>query len=815
MNQETHSVPSPLAPQEYKEFHLRDYVWALWRHMWVIILAFVVVFGTVLVKTLKMKPVYQASALLEIQKNGRGALSLEKLFSESLGAQGGKELNTEVEILKSRPVAEDAVLLSGHQLVLDKSKPIYDILFNRLKARFKHLIAKEGSEQRDIKPRPLRHAPEPLHVEAMEIPILTGSYTFTVVFTDDSSFHILDEENRPCAKGFTGKPCTTPFFCLIFRGNVKPVGSVFPLTVRPLAAATRDLQSKLEVSPIRNTSLVRLELTSTNPDDAQRLLSSVITAYQQRKITQKTQIASRTLEFIDQQLASVDEQLQKAVGTLKRFKEENRLVSLSESVKAAIDRLSGLERAQQELLVLGQQSRFLLAALEGQHTIDRDSLYALGNAMGQELLISLARDLSLLQAQRASLRSRYTELHPNVQALDMKISKLKGKIRAEVSSLVDSLDSQQRALDKEIKWAEKRLEKVPGTEKRLADLTRQAKVYQDTYSFMLNKKEELQVTRASQIGDCWIVEPAYTNPGIVKPRLKRKLMLAAILGLMLGIGLAYFLDYLDDSVKTAEDVQAIVRIPVLGAIGHKDVSKGRHSIEPYLVKHEDFNSQVAESFRTLRTNLLFTGVDKSRRLMVFSSPLPEEGKTTCVANLAASLSQMSKKVLLVDTDLRKPVLHRVFRCKRCPGLVNVLVEESWQKTLGIAIQRTRMQGLHLLACGNRPPNPNEILGSEKMGRLIDFLAQRYEFVLFDSPPLLTVSDALVLAQRLDGVVLVVRAGKTSRTSLEDTVEMLSVARPEILGVVLNDIDFSRGRYYHAYRYKYFSKDHDKEGAETL
>jgi tyrosine-protein kinase Etk/Wzc len=812
-NQPNYNLSSPLVPQGSKRTHMRDYLQVMWRRIWVIVLAFMVLLGTVLVETFMMKPLYQASAILEIQKISEGgSMSLENLFSEGLGVGGEKELNTEVEILKSWPVAEDAALLSGHQLVLDKSEPLYLKLFDRFMDRFKSLVAKEEPEKRKPNPALLHKIPEPLHVVALEIPPLRGPLTFKVIFSDDSSYRILDEDNQLYAQGVAGKPCRTPLFSLSFKGSANPGGRVFPLTFRPLSTATKDLQSNLAVTPIRNTRLIRLQLTSTHPDEAQRRLSSVITAYQKRKIQQKTQMASRALEFIDQQLAAVDEQMQKAVGELKRFKEENKLVILSESVRVAVDQLAELEKSEHELLVLREQSRFLLAALEGQQAIDKESLYALGNSMDQPVLISLANDLSQLQGQRASLRSQYTELHPNVQALDRKISKLKGKIKAEVTLLVNSIESQQKALAKEILVAEKRLEKLPEAEKHLAELTRQAKVYQDTYSFMLEKKGELQVTRASQIGDIWVVEPAYANPGFVKPRVMLNLVLAVIVGLVLGLGMAFFLDYLDDSVKNAEDIQSVVNLPVLGIIGHQHLPRERHpSRAPHLMLLEDSRSQLAESFRTLRTNILFTSVDRPRRLMVFSSPLPEDGKSTCVANLAIALSQMGKKVLLVDSDLRKPALHRVFRCHRSPGLVNVLVEEDWQKALGGAIQRTGTQDLFLLVCGERPPNPNEMLGSEKMGQLIDFLTSRFEFVLFDSPPLLGVSDAVVLAQRLDGVVLVVRGGRTPQPSLKNSVELLTRAQAQVVGIVLNDIDFRRERYYYAYQYKYYGKYYDEKG----
>jgi tyrosine-protein kinase Etk/Wzc len=816
-HQPNHDIASPLMSQDQEQINLRDYVQVMWRRIWVIVLVFLVVFVTVLVWTLMMRPVYEARATLEIQKTGdSGALSLENLFSEGLGVGAEKELYTEVEIIKSLPVIEDAIRLSGHQLVLDTSKPIYETLFRRFVGWLRRLIVKKDPEQDKVHSALLQESPEPLRVATLGVQPFKNNLTFKVIFGDDASFRILDKESQLYAQGMVGLPCRTPLFSLTILGSANHSGKVFPLILQPLSYAIKDLKSNLEVSPIRNTRLIRLKLNSNQFEAAQGLLSSVITAYQDRKIKQKTQMASRALEFIDQQLEAVDEELQKAVGQLKQFKEENKLVSLSESIRVAVEQLAELEMSQQELLMLRQQSRFLLSALEGQETIDKESLYALGNAMHQELLISLASDLSQLQGQRASLRSRYTEFHPNIQALDKKISRVKGKIRAEVESLVASLDTQQKVLAQEVKGAEKRLERLPEAEKRLAGLTRQAKVYQDTYSFMLEKRGELQVTRASQIGDIWVVEPAYANPIHIKPRIALNLVLAIIVGLVLGIGVAFFLDYLDDSVKNAEDIHALVQLPILGTIGHQHFSKNKHpsSKGRFIISNES-KSQLAESFRTFRTNLLFTSVDQPRRLMVFTSPLPENGKTTCVANLAVALSHMGKRVLLVDADLRKPVLHRIFRCRRSPGLVNVLVEEDWQRALSEAIQGTHVKNLNLLVCGNRPPNPNEMLGSEKMGQLIDSLAQRYDFVLFDSPPILTVSDALVLSQRLDGAVIVVRGGSTSRTSLKNTVEIFSKAQISIMGIVLNDVDFRRERYYYGYHYKYYHKYYDEEQTETL
>jgi tyrosine-protein kinase Etk/Wzc len=802
--------------QDTDQVNLKDYLQVLWRRRWVIAMVFAAVVAATVAATLLARPLYQASATLEVQKSSRGgAMSLENLFSDELVGMGvEKEINTEVEILKSRTVAADAVAIANFRIVLDRSETVFSKLRRLVTARVQGFF---GEEEKDSDAGLLRKDSEPLRTEALELPPLSRTLKFFALFGPDSSFGLLDENKLPLAWGLMGEACKTSLFSFRFRGSAPPEGTSFPLVLRPEINAIDDLRSGLEVAPVRNTRLIRLTLTASHPEDAQRLLESVIVAYQQIKISQKTKMASQALQFIDGQMDEVDAQMQKAMGELKLFKEENQFLDLSESTRASVEQLAELEKSQAELDLLREQSRSLLAALGNQAPLDQSSFYSLGDAMGQPVLASLATELSKLQGERAALGSQFTGRHPALQAADMKIIKLKGKIEAEVKSLISSLEARGAALAHQIKESEKRLERLPEAEKQLAQLTRQAKVFQDNYSFMLQKKGELQVTRASQIGDVWVAETAYAIPGFVKPRPVRNGMLAIVVGLMLGIGLAFILDYMDESLKNDQDVQAVANLAMLGTVGRFSFNgNGHRPSARYLPILDDSKSQLAESFRTLRSNLLFTGVDRPQRTMLFTSPIPGDGKTTCAANLGVGLSQLGKRVLLVDADLRKPALHRAFGLSSTPGIVNVLVEENWQEALDKAIQATQIQNLSLLPCGNVPPNPNEMLGSEKMGQVMEFLSGRYDFVIFDAPPLLAVSDPMVLASRVDGIVLVVRGGQTSRSALKNSMDLLNNCRSKVLGIVLNGIDFKRERYYYDYHSKYYSAyyGHDEKGPET-
>lgn len=750
--------------------------------------------------TLLSRPVFEATAMLEVKDTDSEGLSLQKMFDSSgLGAGFSERLNTEVEVLKSRQVAEGAVRRAGEQLVLDTGERVYASVLRRLAAAF--------SSKSKSRSAP---AQEPLGVELLQAPSVFEAEEYQVRFGKDGTFVVRDWDGQELGKGTMGEPFQAGPCVFRLTGTPPEAGTRVSLTLRPLEDAVKEAKDNLQVTAIRQTRLIRLQMTGSSPAEAEKRLAALIASYQAIKVQQKTTAASQALDFITGQMRELEREVQDSMGHLTEFKQEKRLISLPDSVKAMVDQVSDLDKSVKQLQLYRQQANFLLQKLEKEdQPFEKESIFSLGTALNEPLLVTLATELSRQEVERAALRQAYTERHPYMQIMKARISETRGKIRGELQRLVASLDSKLQEADRQVKSVEGLLERLPAEEQRLVELTRKAKVYEDMHAFLLQKQGELQITKAVEIGGVWVVEPAKGNPVRLRPGFSRNVMLAAVVGLMLGVGLVFLLEYLDDSVKSPTELEKGFGVAVLASVPHhSDSWKGKRASSIYLPILRESESTLAEAFRTLRSNILFTGVDRPVRAVVVSSPLPDEGKSTCSANLAVAMAQLEKRVLLLDGDLRRPVLAECFGCHRSPGLVETIMAADLQEALEANVQRTEVEGLDFLASGRVPPNPNEMLSSQKLKRLLQVLAEQYDFLVIDAPPVAAASDALVLAsQGADGILLVVKAKSTPRASLKRTVEVVAKAQLWLLGAVINDVDLRRdGYYYHYYRY-YASRYH--------
>ncbi len=374
-------------------------------------------------------------------------------------------------------------------------------------------------------------------------------------------------------------------------------------------------------------------------------------------------------------------------------------------------------------------------------------------------------------SNRQFIQEQAASLPPKIQAAQEEIQKLE----AELSQAFSARQIQE-------------------IQSRVATLQNQINTWQATYA-------QYQLLLGDQgINTLTIIEEARLPTAPIGPQWKKQVLLAAAVGMILAAGTAFLLEYLDDTVKSPDDVSRTTGLTTVGAITR--ITGDNPADKLIAVRHP--KSPIAEAYRAMRTNLQFSALDRPLKSLVVTSPNPVEGKSTTLANLGVVMAQAGKSVVLVDSDLRRPMLHKIFQLPNKEGLTSVLLQD--EPSLDGHLQETGIENLRVLTSGPLPPNPSELLGSQKMRQLIEQLKSRADVVLFDTPPAIPVTDATVLAIQTDGVLLVADAGRTRRNMARQVVENLRQVGANLLGVALNRLSPRGAGSYYYYYYYYYSED---------
>ncbi|HEX7050678.1 MAG TPA: polysaccharide biosynthesis tyrosine autokinase [Longimicrobiales bacterium] len=592
------------------------------------------------------------------------------------------------------------------------------------------------------------------------------------------------------------------------------------VVVQTFRAALKAFREALAVGrPDREADLVTVAYQGTDPELVRDVPNAMATFFiRQRRAVKRTD-ALGTIAFIEEQIDTLSGQLRAAEEELRRYRSQNNIVSFEFEAEAQMQRLADMQ-AERDLL---DARRGALASL----LAEVDSAFAAGDTLGQSpyrrliafpsLLSNFAvselfRSMNEVENERAELLNRRTPEDPEVQVLTGRIHDLERQLRSIAVTYLEGLANNVRSLNTNLARFEDELSLIPSREIDYLRRKREAEVLQEIYTMLQTRLQEAQIAASVDDSSVRVVEPAVLPLEPIKPRKMLSLGLAVVLGLVLGLGAAFARENMDTTVHTREDLQALLEeIPVLGSIprireavgnggARRGVSAGSGAagLGPRLVAGRDPRNPVSEAYRSLRTNITFSRIERAPRTMVLTSPTPGDGKSTSASNLAITLAQQSVQCLLVDADMRRGFLNDIFGVAREPGLSNVLLGRT---SVEDAIQRIELGesgALDFLPTGTLPPNPAELLGSRQMQELLATLAERYEAVILDAPPLTLVTDAAVLGTYADGVVVVARAGVTDRGAIRYALDQLTAVRAPVLGAVLNDVDQRKERYYGSY-----------------
>ncbi len=408
-----------------------------------------------------------------------------------------------------------------------------------------------------------------------------------------------------------------------------------------------------------------------------------------------------------------------------------------------------------------------------------------------ELTAWVANQLPLVFIEEigALQTERYAE---SKNTLETQLNDLKGRIDL-ANAEIDGLNG-SRTADEEI---------------RLSQLREELAQYQSSYTSLLGRYEDLRLAELQSTDSITVVDEAVQPKSPIRPRILVNTLLAAIVGGMLALGVIFAIEYLDDRIRTPQDLQSILDVPILGTVARMGSRRRRQQLnrEESLIVATQPRHPIAESYRRLRTNLRFSGVNEPLHTLLITSATPGEGKTTTAANLAAAVAQSGYRVVIIDADLRKPQLHKIFGLNKGPGLTDALLSGGES---AFFLRDSGSPNLQVMTCGSIPPNPAELLGSKPMQRLLEQLQNEVDFVIIDAPPVLAVTDAQILSGHVQGVVLVVNTDKTSRTLVASAATSLIQVEARLLGVVLNQLTRSARSYYYYDAYSDYYAEQDEE-----
>jgi tyrosine-protein kinase Etk/Wzc len=535
-----------------------------------------------------------------------------------------------------------------------------------------------------------------------------------------------------------------------------------------------------------------------------------VQVYLDQSLSSKTEEASRTVTFIEEQLQGTRSELEQSEKNLQSYKSTTGVVKLDTEAEELIKKLSDIEKERAAVILQRKQTEFALTAL--QEAARKGEIYAPVGFRDDPQISAMANRLTDLAVQKGALLSGNTENHPQVKALQSQIDELQRKIQSTYETARRNLGRQEVSIEQQLKQYEDQLRTLPAAERDLAGLMRFSKVNADIYTFLLQKHEEARIAKASTISNIKVVDPAITPDQPLKPQKKKNLLLGLLLGLMAGVGAVFFIEYLDDTIKGSEEAQRVIGAPILAIIPFIDSDEEQQTdLHASLITHLRPKSAIAEAFRSLRTSLHFSAINREKQVLIVTSTFPGEGKSTIAANLAITLSQTGAQVLVIDGDLRRPSLHSKFKHSKIPGLSELLAGDVAAASV---LHDTGIPNLSLITAGTTPPNPAELLGSEKMADLLTSLRGQYDHIIIDAPPVLAVTDAPLLTNRCDLVLVVLETERVPVKAAQRMVEMLANVQAPVGGVVINDKSNTSMERYGYYGRSYSTYDYYAEDEES-
>ncbi len=751
--------------RETEEIHLRDYLNVILKRKYIVLLFLISVVTVTIILSLMMTPLYRATSVVKIETTSPNVLSFKAVQIDTPGAD---YYQTQFEILKSRNMAERVI----RNISLVKNK---DFL------QPKDMLSKIRSFIYDN--------------------TIGGiSDIFKFFFTKKSS------DTDPANPG----------------DNQSVVSDIPDYLINSLI-------SRLEVSPVKNSQLVKISFISHNPELSMDVSNAVSQTYITFDLESRILANNEAKDFLQTQLEIMKQKVQESERTLNDYAAKNGIVFNSSNNNLYGQKLSDISAALNSVTTERIEKEAIYRQV-------RDSGVNNPIILNNPMIQGLRNEYAKIEAEYYNLLKIYTPEYPKMKSLKNQMDAITNRTSLETSKIIQSSELDYRnALKKEenltkaLNSQKQTVLSFQGTTASYEVLRRDVDVNKGLYNSLLQRLNEVSVSASNKASNIQILDKATFPKNPFKPDLPFNIVLALFFGLTGGIGLTFLVEYFDNSIKDTDDIEKKADLPTLGII--PDIQEAREAVASSnkgMIQHEvkpqlsnlpivvdcKQTNPVIEAFRSMGAFILLSSSEKPPKTILITGPGEQIGKTSVTINLAKAMSErMGKGILLIDADLRRPRLHAAFQLDNTVGLSSVLSGNiDFDSSNGRLIKSTGISGLSVITSGPIAPNPSELLASSKIQHIIDALQPLYAFIIIDSPPVMGFPDSIYLSKVVDGTVLVVRAGETPFKALRETKKVFRDINAKILGVVLNGVKKSDLKYgaYNYYHSSYYSSYFDHQ-----
>lgn len=764
---------------------LRDIVDTILRNWYWFIISVVACLGLARLYLATKPNVYQRQAVMLVKDDANGTggsrknISTDALMSLN-GVLSGSSVKNEVYILQSFQLCK--------QVALDLN---LDVVYSH-KERFKSVSLYEQ---------------KPFQATFTDSAYTQASFKVTVTNQQEcvlSDFVTPEGKLTNVVKAKFGEEVQTPagMVTLVACPDYieKFQGEEIFVTHLTAEEAGNSVRSRIATSEVdKESTLVAITCTDTDIKRADDILSALLEAYKRSIIEDKNQIAQSTAEFIDDRIDLISKELSDVEGELASFKTQNNLVNFEQNTQTYLQQSSTARQRTIQLEAQYATIQYLFEYLN-QNSSENSLIPTLGGVADAGIQAQITTyNQTMLQRNRLAANS--SENAPTIKELDDNLSQMRATVISSIQGYLSSVRVQLNQAKQEEKALQGGLATVPDKEKQALDITRQQAIKETLYTYLLNKREETTLQLAITEANIRIVEQPYGSNMPISPRRKVVMLVALLLGVILPLVYFRIKAMLNMGVRGREDIEQATTIPVVGEIPHRKEGIGDADI----LVGDNMNDSISEAFRMLRYSLDF--INKDARVVMFTSTTPGEGKTFISRNYAVALSMTGKKVVLIDADIRKRTQTKLSGVRIDQGLTSFLAGVV-DDVASLVVQDEKDDRLHLIPAGPTPPNPAELLMSNRLDLLIEKLKEEYDYILIDNVPAQMVADAGIVNRVVDVTVYVIREGKVDRRYLKEIERLHQEERFKRMCIVLNDSHFEKKRY--GYGYGYYANSSNKK-----